>query len=215
MTQPPLSVDTLMGMAPVIPVLSIDDIHQAVPLAQALVAGGLPVLEVTLRTPAALEAIRAMSEVAGAIVGVGTVIRPAQFEAARIAGARFAVTPGATPTLLAAARDSGLPTLPGVASASEAIAALEQGFDRLKLFPAEAVGGRTLLKSLYGPLPELAFCPTGGVSPENLASYLALPNVYCVGGSWVAPREQLRVGDWAGITALAQEAVRIGQGAGT
>lgn len=205
------TTDQLMRLAPVIPVLAVHSVDHAVPLAEALVAGGLPVLEVTLRTPAALEVISAMATVSGAVVGVGTVIRPQQFQQAKDAGARFAVTPGSTPTLLSAARDSGLPTLPGVASASEAIAALEAGFDRLKLFPAEAAGGIPLLKSLHGPLAELAFCPTGGVGPNNMGAYLKLPNVLCVGGSWVAPTDRVQAGDWAGITALAREAVTSGK----
>jgi len=202
-----LSTDSLMRMAPVIPVLSIHDADTAVPLAEALIEGGMPVLEVTLRTPAGLAAIRAMSRVPGAVVGVGTVTRAHQFAEAREAGARFAVTPGSTPALLAAARDSGLPTLPGVMTASEVVMALEAGFERLKFFPAEAAGGMPLLKSFHGPLSEVYFCPTGGVGPDNLAAYLQLPNVLCVGGSWLAPPDKVLAGDWAAITALAREAV--------
>jgi len=211
MSVTPLTTDALMRMAPVIPVLSIHDVDTAVPLARALIAGGLPVLEVTLRTPVGLDAIRAMSEVDGGVVGVGTVTRAHQFTEAREAGARFAVTPGSTPALLAAARDSGLPTLPGVMTASEVVMALEAGFDRLKFFPAEAAGGIPLLKSFHGPLAEVMFCPTGGVGPDNLAAYLQLPNVLCVGGSWIAPPDKILSGDWAGITALAREAVTVSQ----
>lgn len=196
----------LMRKAPVIPVLVVDDPASAAPLASALVAGGLPVLEVTLRTPAAWQAVAAMQTVEHAIVGVGTITRVEQLRQAVDAGAAFAVTPGATPALLEAAKQSGLATLPGVMTPSEAIAALNAGFDCLKFFPAGPAGGVAMLKSLYGPLPEAKFCPTGGVGPDNLNDYLALPNVLCVGGSWVAPPQLIKAGDWAGITALAQQA---------
>lgn len=201
----------LMQRAPVIPVLVIDDPGAAVPLAEALVAGGLPVLEVTLRTPAAFRAITAMRSVAGAIVGVGTVTKPEQFQQAKDAGAWFAVTPGTTPALLEAAQASGLPTLPGVMTPSEVIAAIAAGFLGLKLFPAEPAGGRALLKALHGPLPQARFCPTGGMSPENLADYLSLPNVLCVGGSWLTPADRVKTKDWAAITHLAQQAVQAAQ----
>ncbi len=197
----------LMQRAPVIPVLVIDDPAMALPLASALVGGGLPVLEVTLRTPAAWQVVKAMQGVAGAVVGIGTVTRAEQLRQASDAGAAFVVTPGATLDLLEAAKQSGLPTLPGVMTPSEAIAALNAGFDCLKFFPAQPAGGVAMLKSLYGPLPGARFCPTGGVGPDNLADYLALPNVICVGGSWVAPPQLIGAGDWEGITALAQQAV--------
>ena len=202
-----MNTDQLMQTAPVIPVLVVDDPDTAVPLAEALVAGGLPVLEVTLRTASALQSIEAMSKVEGAIVGVGTVTRPEQFEQSKNAGAQFAVTPGATATLLEAAKASGLPTLPGVMTPSEAIAALAAGFDRLKLFPAEPAGGIPLLKAMSGPLPQAKFCPTGGVGLDNLNAYLALPNVLCVGGSWVAPASLVKAGRWQEITELARQAV--------
>lgn len=197
----------IMARAPVIPVITIDDPATAVPLAKALVAGGLPVLEITLRTPQALDAISAMAEVEGAIVGAGTIIRPEQFEQVRQAGALFVVTPGSTSALLATAADCGMPVLPGVMTPSEAMAALAHGFSHLKLFPAGPAGGIPLLKALAGPLPELRFCPTGGVGPDNLIDYLNLPNVLCAGGSWVAPTNKIRAGDWDGITELASQAV--------
>jgi len=202
-----MNLDQIMRAGPVIPVLKVEDPEIAIPLAQALVEGGLPALEVTLRTPAALEVIAAMSEVAGAIVGVGTVTRPGQFTQARIAGARFAVTPGLTPALCEAAPDAGIPVLPGVMTPSELIAASEQGFKLLKLFPAQVAGGVAMLKSMAGPFAEISFCPTGGVTPANMVDYLEQSNVLCVGGSWLAPENLLRNGDWGGIRGLAQEAV--------
>ncbi|TCP42237.1 bifunctional 4-hydroxy-2-oxoglutarate aldolase/2-dehydro-3-deoxy-phosphogluconate aldolase [Rhodovulum marinum] len=203
----------LCRRAPVIPVLVIEDSRHARPLAEALVAGGLPVLEVTLRTPAALEAIREMASVEGGIVGAGTLITPDDVEAAQAAGARFGVSPGATPMLLDAARAGGLPLLPGAATATEAMALLEKGYRVQKFFPAEAAGGVAALKALASPLPQINFCPTGGIGPGNAGDYLALPNTLCVGGSWVAPRAMVAAGDWAGITALAREAATLsGQG---
>ncbi len=204
-----MNLKQIMQAGPVIPVLKVEDSELAIPLAQALVAGGLPVLEVTLRTEAALEAINAMTEVSGAIVGVGTVTRPEQFEQARQAGSRFAVTPGLTPALCEAAPDSGIPVLPGVMTPSELIAASEHGFKLLKLFPAEVAGGVAMLKSMAGPFADIGFCPTGGVTPENMTSYLNLKNVICVGGSWLAPAELLLNRDWTGITNLARQAVDI------
>ncbi len=204
-----MNLKQIMQAGPVIPVLKVEDSELAIPLAQALVAGGLPVLEVTLRTEAALEAINAMTEVSGAIVGVGTVTRPEQFEQARQAGSRFAVTPGLTPALCEAAPDSGMPVLPGVMTPSELIAASEHGFKLLKLFPAEVAGGVAMLKSMAGPFADIGFCPTGGVTPENMTSYLNLKNVICVGGSWLAPAELLLNRDWTGITNLARQAVDI------
>ena len=196
-------------MAPVIPVLVIEDLAHARPLAEALVAGGLPVLEVTLRTPCALDAIAAMAGVPGGVVGAGTLLTPADVAAARAAGARFGVSPGATDRLLAACEDQGLPTLPGAATASEAMALIERGYRTAKFFPAENIGGAPALKSLGAPLPQLSFCPTGGVSLANAMDYLSLPNVLCVGGSWVAPKAMLAAGDWAGVEALAKAASRL------
>lgn len=202
-----MDIRSIMRSAPVIPVIVVEELAHAVPLARALVAGGLPVLEITLRTPVAIEAIRAMSEVPGAIVGVGTVTTPEQLREAEDAGARFAVSPGLTSSLAAAARASRIPLLPGVATASEAMIAMEYGFTALKLFPAQQAGGIGMLKALAGPLPQLVFCPTGGLTPENFRDFLALPNVLCVGGSWVAPKQLVESGDWDGITQLARAAV--------
>ncbi len=207
--QPALNSDliALCRKRRVIPVLTIVDIAHAVPLARALVEGGLDILEITLRTPAALDAIRRMvADVPGAIVGAGTVLTPAHAESAMAAGARFLVSPGATGRLLDAAAKWPVPLLPGVATASEAMAVLERGLTFAKFFPAESAGGIPALKSLAGPLAGLAFCPTGGVGQANLAAYLACPNVVCVGGSWVAPQALVDAGDWAGITKLARAA---------
>lgn len=201
----------LCRLAPVIPVLVVQDADTAVPLARALVAGGLPVLEVTLRTPAALEVIRAMAGVAGGVVGAGTLLGPADVAAARAAGARFGVSPGATDRLLAACEAEALPILPGAATASEAMALLERGYSVQKFFPAEAAGGARLLKSLASPLPQITFCPTGGVSAQNAADYLTLPNVACVGGRWVAPDALIAAGDWDGIERLARAAAGLGR----
>lgn len=196
---------------PVIPVLVIDDLNSARPLAEALVAGGLPVLEVTLRTPVALEAIKAMAQVPGAIVGAGTVLNRQDVEAVKAAGAEFIVSPGATPALVTAAKDADMPLLPGAATASEVMTLLAQGFDMLKFFPAESAGGAGMLKSWAGPLAQMKFCPTGGISPANAAKYLALPNVVCVGGSWVAPAELVSAGRWDEITALAADCAQLKQ----
>ena len=190
----------------VIPVLVVKETQHAKPLAEALVAGGLTVLEVTLRTPAALEVIRLMSEVPGSQVGAGTVLTLADVKAAKAAGAQFAVSPGATADLVKAAADEGLPLLPGASTASEVMRLLELGLDTLKFFPAEAAGGVSMLKSLYGPLPKVMFCPTGGITEKTASNYLALPNVMCVGGSWVTPDNLLQAGDWQAIQALAQAA---------
>lgn len=202
-------LESVLHAAPVIPVVVIHDVAHAAPLARALVAGGIPAIEVTLRTPAALDAVRAMSDVEGAIVGVGTVRRPQDLEAARKAGARFAVSPGSTPALLAAAADCALPWLPGAATASEAMALADAGFVYQKFFPAEAVGGVAALRSLHGPLPEVRFCATGGISAGNARAYLAAPNVACVGGSWLTPASLMDAGDWAAIEALARAAARL------
>lgn len=196
-------------LAPVIPVLVIEDIAHARPLAEALVAGGLPMLEVTLRTPCALEAIRIMAQVPGGIVGAGTLLTPADVAGARAAGAKFGVSPGSTPRLLAACEDEDLPTLPGAATASEVMALMERGYTTAKFFPAENIGGAPALKSIGAPIPQVGFCPTGGVSMANAMDYLGLPNVLCVGGSWVAPKALLASGDWAGVVALAQAANRL------
>ncbi|AMC33270.1 MAG: bifunctional 4-hydroxy-2-oxoglutarate aldolase/2-dehydro-3-deoxy-phosphogluconate aldolase [Burkholderiales bacterium] len=202
-----MQIREIMRSCPVMPVLVIEKVEHAVPLAKALVEGGICVLEVTLRTDAALAAVRAIVDnVPGAIVGVGTVVRPEQFAEAKAAGAVFAVTPGLTPKLAAAARAADIQLLPGVMTPSEAIAALEEGFDALKLFPAEQAGSIGMLKAMGGPLPQILFCPTGGVSPESAPKLLAMPNVGCVGGSWLAPKEMVAAGDWAGITALARAA---------
>lgn len=199
----------LCAKAPVVPVLVLEDAGSAAALARALVAGGLPALEVTLRTEAALDVIRAMAEIEGGIVGAGTLLTAADVKAAKAAGAKFGVSPGATPALLAACQEYELPLLPGAATATEAMALLEQGYDMLKFFPAEAAGGAPFLKSLASPLPQITFCPTGGVSPRNAPDYLKLPNVICVGGSWVAPKEAIAAGDWAGIEALARTAAGL------
>ncbi len=196
-------------LAPVVPVLVIDDLSQARPLAEALVAGGLPALEVTLRTPAALDAIRAMAEVPGGVVGAGTLLTPADVKAAKAAGARFGVSPGATDRLIAACEEEGLPLLPGAATASEIMALLERGYTVQKFFPAEQAGGAAYLKSIGSPLPQVSFCPTGGISLKLAPDYLALKTVLCVGGSWVAPKEAMARGDWAAITRLAQEAASL------
>jgi len=195
--------------APVIPVLTIDRVEDAQPLARALVAGGLPALEITLRTAAALEAIAAVAEVEGAMAGVGTLLTAAQIRDAKAAGATFGVSPGATETLIQAARDYDLPLLPGAATATEAMRLLEQGFVFQKFFPAEAAGGAPALGSLAGPLPQITFCPTGGVTPENAKTYLALPNTRCVGGSWIAPKALIDAGDWDQITQIARRAADL------
>jgi len=200
----------ILGAAPVVPVLTIEDPRKAVPLARALVAGGLTALEVTLRTPAGLDCIRAIAnEVEGADVGAGTVLNRRQLDDAVSCGARFLVSPGATPDLVAAATDCPVPYLPGVATAGEAMALAEAGFTSLKFFPAGPAGGIAYLKALASPLPAIRFCPTGGVGPDNAAAYLALSNVVCVGGSWVAPSDALAAGNWSRITALAKEAAAL------
>lgn len=194
----------IMRASPVIPVIAIDDINHAVPLAKALVAGGIRVLEVTLRTVHGLPAIRAIAEqVPDAIVGVGTLTQATEFEEARNAGAVFGVSPGLTPALIEAARSSGLPLLPGVMSPSEVMAAREAGFRQLKLFPAVPAGGVGMLNAIAGPLPDVMFCPTGGISQETAPQFLACKNVACVGGSWLTPKSAMQAGDWEQITSLA------------
>lgn len=192
--------------APVVPVLVIADADSACALGTALVAGGLPALEVTLRTPAALDAIAAMAEIPGGIVGAGTLLTPEDARNARAAGAKFGVSPGATPALCAACEAEGLPLLAGAATATEAMALLERGYTVQKFFPAEAAGGARALGSLASPLPQITFCPTGGISPSNAADYLSLPNVVCVGGSWVAPKDAVAAGAWDRIETLARAA---------
>ena len=202
-----MKIREICRLSPVVPVLIVEDIAHAAPLARALVAGGLQALEVTLRTPAALDAIRAMADAAlEAVVGAGTLRSAEDVKAAIAAGARFGVSPGLSPAVMDAAADAGLPMLPGVATPSEAMAAAERGLDILKFFPAEANGGVPVLKAWASPLAGLDFCPTGGIGPGNAAAYLTQPNVLCVGGSWVAPGDMVREGDWDGITALARAA---------
>ena len=208
-TEQSIRAAEICRLAPVIPVLVIDDTAHAAPLARALVAGGLPALEVTLRTPAALDVIRAMAEVEGGVVGAGTLLTPADVKAAKAAGAKFGVSPGATDTILKACEDEGLPLLPGAATATEVMRLLERGYTMQKFFPAESSGGAPAVKSIGGPIPQVSFCPTGGISLQNARTYLSLPNVLCVGGSWVAPKNLMDAGDWDGITALAREAVTL------
>jgi 2-dehydro-3-deoxyphosphogluconate aldolase/(4S)-4-hydroxy-2-oxoglutarate aldolase len=202
-----MTIDEIMRLAPVIPVLIIEDVAHAVPLGRALVAGGLPVLEVTMRTPVASECIeRMVGEVEGAVVGAGTVLTPAMRQAVADIGGGFAVSPG----LIGGETDEGpVPLLPGIATATELMAGLAHGFTRFKLFPANIVGGVDALKAFASPFQQAKFCPTGGVSAKNAADYLALPNVACVGGSWVAPADAVRAGDWGRITALAREAAAL------
>ena len=201
--------ETLCRLAPVIPVITVHDAAHARPLAEALVKGGLPVLEVTLRTPAALEAIAEMAQVAGGHVGAGTLLTPQNVRDAVDAGATFGVSPGATDRLLSAVEEADLPTLPGAATATEAMALLERGYTVQKFFPAEAAGGAKALKSIGAPIPQIRFCPTGGVSPSNVETYLALSNTLCVGGSWVCPEDLIAAGDWEAITALAAKAAAL------
>jgi 2-dehydro-3-deoxyphosphogluconate aldolase / (4S)-4-hydroxy-2-oxoglutarate aldolase len=207
---PASDLETMLGLAPVVPVLVVESVASALPLARALVAGGLPMLEITLRTQAALDVIRTIAaEVEGAVVGAGTVLTPGQLAEIEKLGARFAVSPGVTDSLLAAARDSAVPLLPGAASASEVMRMLEHGYRAMKFFPAEPAGGVAYLKALGSPLPEARFCPTGGIDAERATAYLALPNVVCVGGSWVAPADAVRTGDWARIERLARDAAAL------
>ncbi|QDI71342.1 keto-deoxy-phosphogluconate aldolase [Streptomyces calvus] len=205
---------SVLDLAPVVPVVVVEDAADAVPLARALVAGGLPAIEVTLRTPAAPDAIRAVAgEVPGAVVGAGTVITPGQVAEAVDAGARFLVSPGWTDTLLEAMRASGLPFLPGVSTTSEVVALLERGVREMKFFPAQAAGGTAYLKSLAGPLPQARFCPTGGIGPDSAPDYLALPNVGCVGGSWMLPADAVAARDWDRVERLARAAAGLSAGA--
>ncbi len=205
-----MNLADILRLAPVIPVVVIDEVKHAIPLARALVKGGLPVIEVTLRTGAGLQAIRAIAdEVPEAVVGVGTVLTEAQFDKSVAAGAKFAVSPGATGQLLDAVSGGEVQLLPGIATASEAMALIERGYEFAKLFPAEAVGGAALLSALASPLPQLKFCPTGGVTQESAPKYLKLPNVVCVGGSWMVSRAAIAAGDWDGITKVSAAAAAL------
>ncbi len=199
----------LLGDVPVIPVLVIDDVAHAIPVAEALVAGGLPVVEVTLRTPSAIEVIREMIKVAGCVVGVGTLLSHADVAAAVAAGAEFGVSPGTTDPLVKSCEQHGLPLLGGVATVSEMMRLHERGYNVAKFFPAEASGGVSALKAFAGPLPEFHFCPTGGLNPANVETYLELPNVLCAGGSWVVPSVHLDSGNWPAIKTLARQASRL------
>ncbi|MCX4772918.1 bifunctional 4-hydroxy-2-oxoglutarate aldolase/2-dehydro-3-deoxy-phosphogluconate aldolase [Streptomyces sp. NBC_01260] len=201
---------SVLDLAPVVPVVVLEDAADAVPLARALVAGGLPAIEVTLRTAAALDAIKAIAaEVPDAVVGAGTVISVRNVSDTVAAGARFLVSPGWTDTLLDAMKASGVPFLPGVSTTSEVVALLERGVTEMKFFPAEAAGGTACLKALSAPLPQARFCPTGGISLASAPSYLALPNVGCVGGSWMVPADAVAAGDWARVERLAAEAAAL------
>ena len=203
-------LEPVLAAAPVVPVLTIEDASIAVPLARALVKGGLPAIEITLRTAAALDAVKAVAaQVEGAFAGAGTVLDAAQLKQAEAAGAIFAVSPGAGPGLLDAAADSPVPLLPGAATASEAMTLSERGYGILKFFPAGPAGGIAYLKSLAAPLPGIRFCPTGGISLQNAPDYLRLANVICVGGSWVAPQDAIAAGDWRRIEQLARQAAGL------
>jgi 2-dehydro-3-deoxyphosphogluconate aldolase/(4S)-4-hydroxy-2-oxoglutarate aldolase len=205
-----VDISAIAALAPVVPVLTIERTADAVPLARALVKSGLPVLEITLRTEAALAALAAIAaEVPDAVVGAGTVLQPRQFDDVTRAGARFAVSPGCTPALVTAARAAGLPFLPGIQTVSEAMVLAEQGFGLMKFFPADVAGGLAWLKAVAAPLAGLRFCPTGGVGADTAQTYLSLANVACVGGSWVAPADRVAAGDWSAIETLAREAAAL------
>ena len=218
---PPLTSADLLSAVPVIPVVVLDEPEHAAPLARSLLAGGVRIIEITLRTPAALEVIRTIAaEVPGAVVGAGTVTTPGQVRQAVTAGAQFLVSPGTTGQLLDAMDDAALPCLPGVATASEVMRLLERGRREMKFFPAEASGGKAFLNAIAAPLPDARFCPTGGISPATAPGYRALPNVGCVGGTWLTPAEAIAAGDWQRIEQLAamstgqpQKAVSLRQGA--
>jgi 2-dehydro-3-deoxyphosphogluconate aldolase/(4S)-4-hydroxy-2-oxoglutarate aldolase len=203
--------ESALDLVPVLPVVVIDDLASAVPIARALVDGGLPAIELTLRTPVALDAIRLIAaEVPEIALGAGTVVTPDQASAAVTAGAGFLVSPGCTPALLAAMQDTGVPFLPGTSTVSEVMAVLEAGVTEMKFFPAEAAGGAPYLRAVAGPLPQARFCPTGGITPASAPGYLALPNVGCVGGSWLTPADAVAAGDWERISKLAAEAAALG-----
>ncbi|MFG2781459.1 bifunctional 4-hydroxy-2-oxoglutarate aldolase/2-dehydro-3-deoxy-phosphogluconate aldolase [Streptomyces prunicolor] len=213
MTSSPWPSSGLLDLAPVLPVVVIEDVADAVPLARALVAGGLPAIEVTLRTPVALDALRAIAgEVSGAVVGAGTVVTPGQVKECVAAGARFLVSPGWTELLLEAMQGSGVPFLPGVSTTSEVVALLERGVREMKFFPAQASGGTAYLRALAGPLPQARFCPTGGIGVNSAPEYLALPNVGCVGGSWMIPADAVAARDWGRIEVLARAAAGLSAG---
>jgi 2-dehydro-3-deoxyphosphogluconate aldolase/(4S)-4-hydroxy-2-oxoglutarate aldolase len=198
----------VLNEGPVMPVIVIQDINDAIPLAKALLAGGIKVLEITLRTPIALEAIKLIKqEVEGVLVGVGTVTTPEQLEAAEAAGAVFAISPGLTTTLLNAAVAGNIALIPGISTLSELMTGMEYGLDHFKFFPAEAAGGVAMLKSIAGPIPSASFCPTGGISLKNYNDYLQLSNVACVGGSWLVPTDSVITKDWNKVTELAKQAV--------
>ncbi|QCW51636.1 bifunctional 4-hydroxy-2-oxoglutarate aldolase/2-dehydro-3-deoxy-phosphogluconate aldolase [Nocardioides dongxiaopingii] len=204
------ALSSVLDVVPVMPVVVVKRVEDAVPIARALVAGGLPAIELTLRTPVALDAIAAIAaEVPEILVGAGTIVTPGQAKEAADAGARFLVSPGATPTLLAAMAGTGLPFLPGTSTVSEALAVLETGVTEMKFFPAEASGGAAYLSSIASPVPAARFCPTGGITAATAPSYLALPNVGCVGGSWLTPAALVDSGDWAAIETLAREAAAL------
>jgi 2-dehydro-3-deoxyphosphogluconate aldolase/(4S)-4-hydroxy-2-oxoglutarate aldolase len=209
MPQDAAALRLTLSLAPVIPVIVLDDVAAARPLAEALVAGGLPVLEVTLRTRHALQVIEEMAKIPGAVVGSGTVRSPLQMGHSVDAGCQFMVSPGASPRLLEAAEDHKIPLLPGIGTPTEAMTAAEHGYSFLKFFPAEALGGAAVLKAYASPLPDITFCPTGGITMEKAKTYLALPNVICVGGSWVMPQDAIESGDWKRIEALAREAAGL------
>ena len=209
MPQDAVALRSILSLAPVIPVIILDDVAAARPLAEALVAGGLPVLEVTLRTANALKVMEEMAKVSGAIVGAGTLRTPGQMQQAVDAGARFLVSPGAAPRLLDAADEIAVPLLPGIGTPTEAMTASEHGYNILKFFPAEALGGAPVLKAFASPLSDIMFCPTGGIDLAKARTYLALPNVICVGGSWVMPADAIEAGDWKRIEGLAREAAAL------
>ena len=212
MSQDAAALRQTLSLAPVIPVIILDDVSKARPLAEALVAGGLPVLEVTLRTPNALRVIEEMAKVPGAVLGSGTVRNAEQMRQSVGVGCNFMVSPGAPPRLLEAAEEFDIPLLPGIGTPSEAMAAAELGYQFLKFFPAEALGGAKVLKAYASPLSDITFCPTGGIDMEKAKGYLALPNVICVGGSWVMPQDAIDAGDWKRIEALAREASQLKRG---
>lgn len=208
-----LQPGTLFEMGPVVPVIVIKDLADAVPMAKALLAGGIKVLEVTLRTPVALDAIRLLAEqVPDAVVGAGTVTTAAQLQQVAEAGAKFAISPGLTRELLQAGKDAAIPLIPGIASISELMEGTGLGYSHFKFFPAEAAGGVKTLKSIHGPFADIRFCPTGGINEKNFRDYLALPNVSCVGGSWIVPDEAVAAKDWGRITELCQAAVAQARG---
>lgn len=203
-----IQANVVLNSSPVMPVMVIQKLEDAVPLAKALVAGGIKVLEITLRTPIALDAIKLISqEVEDAIVGAGTIANPKQLAAAEAAGAVFAISPGITLELLKAANQGNIALIPGIATLSEMMLGMDNGLDHFKYFPAEAAGGIPMLKSIYGPFPQATFCPTGGITPDNYNAYMKLPNVACVGGSWLAPQAAVVEKNWTKITELAHQAV--------